>query len=237
MVPIYYSIYDKPIPRISYEASFDLPAVASWFGEEFFSYIRVFGSQARPHVLPLYIPDKLLAREISYQIMAESVTQTLKEEKKRGWPSFPLKIGVFTLQNYKHAEKEATKMQTLSLATIPSRLYDPKQTAYAALEQAKLTKIDHQEDMFDDLFVVADTISHVKELARMKYNDEALTEFNKLREQRLQTLPLDLLSTTPASSSNEPGQQQTRQPPVTNKEQDKQQEERQKKLQAEKQRK
>lgn len=237
MVPIYYSIYDKPIPRISYEASFDLPAVASWFGEEHFTYIRVFGSKARPHVLPLYIPDKLLAREICYQIMAESVTQTLKEEKKKGWPSFPLRIGVYTLLNYKHAEKEATKLQTLSLATIPNRLYDPKQTAYTALEQAKLTKVDHQEDMFDDLFAGADTISQTKQLAKMKYNDEALTEFNKLREQRLQTLPLNLLSTTPASSSSEPGRQQIHPPPVTTKEQDKQQAERQKKLQAEKQRK
>jgi hypothetical protein len=131
-----------------------------------------------------------------------------RKKKKRGWPSFPLRIGVFTLHNYKHAEKEATKMQALSLATIPSRLYDPKKTAYTALEQAKLTKVDHQEDMFDDLFVGADTISQAKQLARMKYNDEALTEFNKLREQRLQTLPLDLLSTTPASSSSEPGRQQ-----------------------------
>lgn len=71
MVPIHYSIFDRPIPKISYLASFDLPAVASWFGEDCFTYIRVYGSQARPHVLPLYVPDKLLAREISYQIMAE----------------------------------------------------------------------------------------------------------------------------------------------------------------------
>ena len=237
MVPIHYSIYDRPIPRISYEASFDLPAVASWFGEEHFTYIKVFGSKARPHVLPLYIPDKLLAREICYQIMSESVTQILKEEKKRGWPPFPLRIGVFTLLNYKHAEKEAAKFQALSLATIPNRFYDPKQTAYTALEQAKLTKIEHQEDMFDDLFVATDTIGQAKELARMKYNDETLAEFNKLREQRFQTLPLDLLSTIPASSSSEPGRQQVRPPPVTTREQDKQQEEKHKKLQAEKQRK
>ena len=113
MVPIYYSIFDKPISKISYQASFDLPAVASWFGEENFTYIRVYDSQANPHVLPLYVPDKLLAREIAYQIMAESTSQTLKREKKRGWPSFPLRCGVFTLHDLKHAEKEATKIQSL----------------------------------------------------------------------------------------------------------------------------
>ena len=56
---------------------------------------------------------------------------------------------------FKHAEKEATKMQSLTLATIPNRLFDPNKVAYNALEQAKLTKFDHQEDMFDDLFVVS----------------------------------------------------------------------------------
>ena len=120
-------------------------------------------------------------------------------------------------------------MQALSLPTMPARLYDPHKTAYNALEQAKPTKIDHQEDEFDDLFVAADSISQTKQLAKMRYNDENLIEFNKLREQRLQTLPLDLLSLTTASSSSEPGQKQTSQPPVINKEQKKQQEERQEK--------
>ena len=75
MLPIHYSIFDKPAPKISEQAGVDLTAVASWFGEEKFTYIRVFGSQARPHVLPLYIPDKLLAREVAYQINVDGVTQ------------------------------------------------------------------------------------------------------------------------------------------------------------------
>ena len=33
-------------------------------------------------------------------------------------------------------------MQDLSLPTMPARLYDPHKTAYNALEQAKLTKIE-----------------------------------------------------------------------------------------------
>jgi len=208
MVPIYYSIFDKPIPRISYQATFDLTAVGSWFGEEKFSYIRVFDSKADPHVLPLYIPDKLLAREIAYQITAESVTQTLKKEKKRGWPSFPFRCGLYTLHDLKHAEKEATKFQSVTLATIPNRPFDPKKIVYDALEQAKLSKFEHKEDMFDDLFISTETIGQVRNLAKMKYNDEGLTEFNRLREQRLQTLPLDLLATAPATSSSEPVQQQ-----------------------------
>ena len=154
--------------------------------------------------------------------MSEGVTQTLEDEKKRGWPSFPLRIEVYTLKNYKHAEKEATKLQMISLATIPNRLYDPNKTAFIALEQAKLSKIVHQEDQFDDLFAGVDSISQTKQLAAMRYEDVELTEFNKLRKQRLQTLPLDLLSTTPTSSSSESGQQQIHLSPVTTKEYDRQ---------------
>jgi hypothetical protein len=77
-------MYDEDPPRCSPEAQIDIIPIARWFGEEWFTYIRVFGSKDRPHVLPLYVPDKLLAREISYQITSEGVTQTIKEEKKRG---------------------------------------------------------------------------------------------------------------------------------------------------------
>ena len=85
----------------------------------------------------------------------------------------------------------------LSLASIPNRLYDPNKTAFIALEQAKLTKVVHQEDRFDDLFMGADSISQVRQLATMRYQDEQLTEFNILRQQRLQTLPLKFINHNP----------------------------------------
>lgn len=52
----------------------------------------------------------------------------------------------------------------------------------------------------------------------MRYNDEGLVEFNRLREQRLQTLPLDLLATTPTTKSSKPGQKSIEEPPATEKE-------------------
>ena len=85
------------------------------------------------------------------------------------------------------------------------------------LEQAKLTKFDHEKDEFDNLFSSAESLSQVKTLAKMKYNDEGLVEFNRLREQRLQTLPLDLLATTPTTKSSEPEQKSIDEPPATEK--------------------
>ena len=116
-------------------------------------------------------------------------------------------------------------MKSLALATLPNRQFDPNKVAYNALEQAKLTKFDHIEDKFDDLFSLAKSMYQFRSLAIMEYKDEGLVEFNRLREQRLQTLPLDLLATTPTTESSEPEQQHAKEPPVKSKEQEKVQEE------------
>jgi len=130
ILPVYYAIFNKPAPRLSEEASVDLTAIGSWFGEEIFTYIRLFGSLANPHVLPLYILDKLLARELTHQITVEGMSRTLRDSKKHTWPTFPLRCGAFTLHDFKHAEKEAEKIKLLKLATIPKRQYNPRKVAY-----------------------------------------------------------------------------------------------------------
>ena len=64
--PVHQIIFNKKAPRLSQEATIDLLVVRKYFIEEWFTYIRVFGSTADPHVLPLYVPDKLLEREIAH---------------------------------------------------------------------------------------------------------------------------------------------------------------------------
>ena len=121
MLPIYYAMFDKPTLKISSQAEIVLTTLGNWFGEDKFTYIRVFDNLARPHVLPLYIPDKLVAIELAYQITSAGETKTLRTSKKQVWPPFPLRCGVYTLHNYNHVEKEAEKINMLNLATIPNR--------------------------------------------------------------------------------------------------------------------
>ena len=106
-------------------------------------------------------------------------------------------------------------MNSLTLATLPSRRFDPNKVVYNVLEQAKLTKFEHKEDDFDDLFSSVESLFQVQTLAKMRYHDDRLAEFNKLREQRLQTLPLDLLATASMIQSSKPEQQLTSEPPAT----------------------
>ena len=83
MLPLYRVLYNKDAPRLSPKVEVDILPVARWFGEELFTYVRVFGSFSSPHVLPLYVPDKLIAREIAYQTYGEGgLTKYLKDKKK-----------------------------------------------------------------------------------------------------------------------------------------------------------
>lgn len=65
ILPIHQAIFNRLAPQLSQEASIDLTSIGSWFGEELFTYIRVYCSIIDLYVLPLYVPDKLLAREIA----------------------------------------------------------------------------------------------------------------------------------------------------------------------------
>jgi len=142
----------------------------------------LFGSLTKTHVLPLYVLVKLLAWELAYQITVEGISRTLRDSKKQMWPVFPLQCGIFTLHDYKHVSKEAEKRQMLNLATIPNRKYDPNKVSYNFLDQAKLAKFDHEADDFDDLFSSANTFVQVKGLVGIRYQEEGLETFNRLRD-------------------------------------------------------
>lgn len=124
ILPTYQAIFDTKAPRMSQEVESDLLQVGNWFGEESFAYIRVYGSLENPHVLPLFIPDKILSREIAYQIVGNGISKVLKESNKMMWPSIPTQFDIFSLDNYKHAQSEIYAIQDLGFPTIPNRKYD-----------------------------------------------------------------------------------------------------------------
>ena len=126
MLPLYRTLHNKDAPRLSPETEVDILPVARWFGEELFTYIRVFGNYASPHVLPLYVPDRLVAREIAYQTCGQGdMTKDLKDKKKGIWPQFPIKCGTFSLFDIGHAFQEIGNVTCLQLFKFSRRLFDP----------------------------------------------------------------------------------------------------------------
>jgi hypothetical protein len=50
---------------------------------KYYTYVRVYGAIDPPHLLPKYVRDKLLAREVVYQIVDKGVTTYMSENNKR----------------------------------------------------------------------------------------------------------------------------------------------------------
>jgi hypothetical protein len=49
---------------------------------KYYTYVRVFGASRPPHLLPKYVPDKLLAIEIAYHSGKGGHCLLIKEEQK-----------------------------------------------------------------------------------------------------------------------------------------------------------
>lgn len=88
ILPIHKEIFSKKEPRLSTKANNDLMSLGRWFREVSFTYIQVFGSPSSPHILPPFVPDMLLAKEIVYQTIGDGLTKVIKDAKKTIWSSF-----------------------------------------------------------------------------------------------------------------------------------------------------
>jgi len=79
VILIHKFIYVQPPPIIPEEIIGNLGAIADWYIEERFSYIRVFGFFTSPHALPMFLLDKVVCRELAYQTVSRGITKELKE--------------------------------------------------------------------------------------------------------------------------------------------------------------
>jgi hypothetical protein len=120
-------LYDCPPPRISELVIGSLEAVADWFIEENFSYIRVFGCSIPPHALLKFLPNRLVCREATHQIVTGGIGIELNTSQKKSWSVFPVQIGKFSLLNLGHSKLEATVLEEVKLVDLKHRKHDPYQ--------------------------------------------------------------------------------------------------------------
>jgi hypothetical protein len=67
MAPLFFSIYNKPPQILSQESIESLKDIGDWYMGKHYTYIRVFGCASTPQLLPKYVLDRLIVREIAYQ--------------------------------------------------------------------------------------------------------------------------------------------------------------------------
>ena len=77
------------------------------------------------------------------------------------WPSFPFNCGHFTLNDFKHAEKEVAKIKGFKFATIPGRQYDPQKITFNVTSSVLIARFEYEPYEFDDLFVSLNDFSQV----------------------------------------------------------------------------
>ena len=111
MLPIHQEVFSSKALRLNVEANRDVRPLGKWFWEENFTDIWFFDSLAHPHVLPLFFPDNLLAKEISSQTVGHGLTKVLKDAKKIIRPRFPILYGTYTLENFKHSLLEIDQLK------------------------------------------------------------------------------------------------------------------------------
>jgi hypothetical protein len=68
----------------------NLKAIANWFIEEGFSYVRFSGCSIPRHALSKFLPNKLVCREVAYQTIIGGIDTELKASQKKFWPLFPV---------------------------------------------------------------------------------------------------------------------------------------------------
>jgi hypothetical protein len=95
VIHVHQILYGYAPPRISEKIVGNLRTIADWFIEESFSYVKVFGCSICPHTLPKFLPDRLVCREVAYQIITRGIDKEIKEAHKKFWPIFPLQVGKF----------------------------------------------------------------------------------------------------------------------------------------------
>jgi hypothetical protein len=66
MVPLHLILKNPLAPRLTQEAIDTIKENGDWFIDEEFSYVRIYGCEGAPHILPRYVLDRLVLREIAY---------------------------------------------------------------------------------------------------------------------------------------------------------------------------
>jgi hypothetical protein len=113
VIPLHQILYGYAPPHISESIMGNLKETADWLIEEGFSYVRVFRCSIPPHTLLKFLPDRLVCREVAYQIVTCGINTELKESQKNFWLLFPVQSGKCSLLNFGHSKVEAAALEDI----------------------------------------------------------------------------------------------------------------------------
>jgi hypothetical protein len=188
IIPLHKIFFGCEPPRISHTIIENLKTVADWFIEEHFSYVRVYGCSIPPHALPKILPDRLICREVAYQLVNGGIGLELKAQQKKIWPSFPVYLGKFALLNFGHSKAEAESLSEIKLVDIEHRKHDPYQIINQHVAQCGLKAYEHEDSFYDDIFRNAKSYEEIQSRVQI-LSPDAQVGFASFQRNRRQCLP------------------------------------------------
>jgi hypothetical protein len=102
-------IFKKECPRLSDVAKKMISKVGHWYLDDHDTYISVFRATGASHMLPVYVPDRLVVGEICYQTILQGYNATLVKGKKRAFIPYGFHIGFYMVKDTSQAKKEGLR--------------------------------------------------------------------------------------------------------------------------------
>jgi hypothetical protein len=104
-----------------------LRSIGSWYLQEDHTYLRIYGVTAPPHLLPKYVPIRLVLGEIFYQKNLQGFSASLaKDSRKRTFILYHMYISHYGLMNSKQARQESNDMIKYRFPQGKFRRHDPQ---------------------------------------------------------------------------------------------------------------
>jgi hypothetical protein len=97
------------VPKTVVAAKKMISKVGHWYLDEHDTYIRVFRATRAPHLLPVYVPDRLVVGEICYQTILQGYNATLVKDKKWAFIPYGFHIGFYMVKDTTQAKQGRTE--------------------------------------------------------------------------------------------------------------------------------
>lgn len=111
---VYKMIFEWDSPFMSKEAIEELINIMDWYVSPSNTFIQMYDTEKPLHVLPKFSMDKLFVQEVSYHILA-GLSIRVHPKKKAPWPTLLLRIRLYEIWNFKHADVETEEIKKYPL--------------------------------------------------------------------------------------------------------------------------
>jgi hypothetical protein len=96
----YRLVFSKECPRFSKESTRLIKNVGSWYLQEDYTHLRIYGVTTSPHIIPKYVPNRLTSGETVYNTIFQGFNASLaKDENKNTFNPYNIYLANYGLVN------------------------------------------------------------------------------------------------------------------------------------------